>query len=123
MSRIRTVQTMTATIAALQATYHALAGEYELAADAEARARNAWHDALAATSVPTGDDEVEYWATVAYATVAYDTYNRLAGARDRCLANLSASRDALTRARPGRSLPATPPGARPAKTVPLPAQT
>lgn len=117
---------MTATIAALEATYHALAGEYELAADAESRARNAWHDALAATSVPTGNDEIEYFAACAAldaATVAYDTYNRLAGARDRCFANMSASRDALTRARKSRSSPATPPDARPVRTVPLPEQT
>ena len=112
MSRIRTVQTMTATMTALQATYHALAGEYELAADAETRARSAWHDALAATFLPTPGDDVEYWAALDAATVAYDTYNRIADPRDRCFANMAASRDALTRAHPGRSSPV--------KTVPLP---
>lgn len=117
---------MTATLAALQATYHAHAAAYELAANAETRARDTWHDALAATSVPAGGDEIEYFAACAEldaATVAYATYNLLAGARDRCFANLSASRDALTPARKGKSLPASPPELRPVNTVPLPEQT
>lgn len=117
---------MTATIAALQATYHAHAAAYELAANAETRARDTWHDALAATSVPAGNDEIEYFAASAAldaATVAYATYTRLAGARDRCFADMSASRDALTRARKSRSLPAAPPELRPVNTVPLPEQT
>ena len=117
---------MTATIAALQADYHAHAAAYELAADAENNARNTWHDALAATSVPAGNDEIDYSAACAAldaATAAYATYTRLAGARDRCFANLSASRDALTRARKTRSSPATPPEPPPVNTVPLPEQT
>ena len=117
---------MTATIAALHAAYHAHAAEYELAADAETRARNTWHEALAATSVPAGNDEIEYstaCAALDAATVAYATYLLLAGARDRCFANLSASRDALTRARSTRSSPAAPPEPRPVNTVPLPEQT
>ena len=116
---------MTATMTALQAACHVHAAAFEFAADAEIRARDIWHDALAATFVPAGGDEIEYFAACAAlaAAVAYATYHRLAGARDRCFANLSASRDALTRARKTRSLPASPPELRPVNTMPLPEQT
>ena len=117
---------MTATMTALHAAYHVHAAAFELAADAETRARDIWHDALAATFVPAGGDEIEYFAACAAldaATVAYDTYHRLAGARDHCFANLSASRDALTRALKTRSLPATPTELRPVNTMPLPEPT
>ena len=117
---------MTATIAALQATYDVHAAAFEAAVKAEDNARDIWHDALAATFVPAGGDEIEYFAACAAldaATVAYDTYHRLAGARDHCFANLSASRDALTRALKTRSLPATPTELRPVNTMPLPEPT